>query len=107
MDIEIKNEKENKALERKEVTFLVKYDKATPSRDEVRAALAPKVRSKQELIVIDFMYPSYGTRSANGSAKVYANEAAMKIEPAYKHARGKPKPKEGEAAPAAKKKEKK
>ncbi|MFH0859738.1 MAG: hypothetical protein V1921_00900 [Candidatus Altiarchaeota archaeon] len=83
MEIEIKNERDNKLLSRREVTFKVKYEGATPSMKQVRGDLIKKLKADEKLLVVDNIRSEFGARVASGYAKVYGNINAMKIEPEH------------------------
>ena len=106
MDIEIKEQKHNPLLSRREVRFVVHHtNEKTPSRDAIREKLAAQLNSKKSLVVVDSMASAFGKGMTNGYARLYdAPEAIGKNEPHYLLKRNKLeelKPKKKEAAPAA------
>jgi len=84
MDFNILEKKENLLLERKEIRFEVSYAGVTPSFEDVRKELVKKLKSDEKLTVLDAVYQQYGAHKAKGYAKVYDNEAAMKVELKHK-----------------------
>lgn len=82
MKVEIVSKKENPLLERTEVSFTAEHaGKSTPTRDEVRSAIASDLSVQKERVIIDNMETEYGKGKSNGYAKVYVTpEAAMKGE---------------------------
>lgn len=108
MDIEIKEQKQNPLLTRREVRFTVHHQgEKTPTRDTIREKLAAQLNSKKGLVVVDSMASAFGRSSTNGYARIYdATEGIAKNEPHYLLKRNKleevrPK-KEKKEAPAAK-----
>lgn len=103
-DIKITSERENALLERREVDFVVSYEKTAPPRTEVTAKLAAKLNAKGDLVVVESMETQFGRRQLRGRARVYRDPRQLKaLEYDYIFERGKPKAAEGEAeAPAPK-----
>jgi ribosomal protein S24E len=109
MDIEIKEQKHNPLLARREVRFAVHHQgEKTPTRDAIREKLAAQLNSKKGLVVVDSMNSAFGRSATTGYARVYdATEGIAKNEPYYLLKRNKleevrPKKVKKEAAPAAK-----
>jgi len=83
MDLEIKSDKENKLMERREIDFEVKYIGMTPKSKDIAIELAKKVNSKPELI-IKKMKNVFGRQILMGTAYVYKDEKARdKYTPKY------------------------
>jgi len=82
LKVEIVSKKENPLLERTEVSFSAEHaGKSTPTRDEVRSAIASALSVPKERVVIDNMDTEYGKGLSIGYAKVYSTqEAVMKLE---------------------------
>ena len=82
MEIEIVDKKENKLLERLEVTFKASHaDEGTPQRDAVREKLASVLKAQKERVIVDSMGSEFGRMQTVGYAKVYkSKEAALKYE---------------------------
>ncbi|MGB9959362.1 MAG: 30S ribosomal protein S24e [Candidatus Bathyarchaeales archaeon] len=86
METKILSETENKLLKRKEVVFQVEHSQtgSTPSRTEVKEALAKALKKDANLIFIKKMETKTGTRTAIGTANIYDSlEHAKLIEPEY------------------------
>ncbi len=101
MELHIIKDKKNPLLKRREVSIKIN-NKGTPSRIDVKNKLAAMANSKPELIVIEHLDTAFGKMELTGTASIYESEERLK-QIAHKHhtARGVPKPKEEEAAPAA------
>jgi len=100
MKLEIANETKNPLLGRKEVDFQV-VEKVTPSRADLKAALAKSLKTKEDLIVIDLVDQKTGTNLTTGKAKIYENAEIMKkVDLEYRNKRG-VKEKKEEKTPAA------
>ncbi len=78
MEIEITKEADNQLLMRKEVSFRLKHEGASPGRAEARNVLIKELRSTQNLLVIDRMKTEFGKRETVGYAKVYENEDRLR-----------------------------
>jgi small subunit ribosomal protein S24e len=111
MKIEIVKEKENKLLNRKEIDFKVAYDGGTPKIGDVRKELIAAIHSKDNLTVIDSLKPGFGAKRLAGYAKVYKDDAGLKIEPKHRMKKNsllKEEPKDAPVgSPASEKKEEK
>jgi len=77
MDLKI-TKQEKSALPRMEAEAIVKFEHMTPSRQELIKAIAKKLNSKVELVIVKKIYNSYGDREAVIYAYVYDNDDAMK-----------------------------
>lgn len=78
MELKVVNDHANKLLDRREVSFEVKHDKATPSRKEVRELLAAKLTVDDKLVVVQSFIPVYGGAVIKGNANIYAKPETMK-----------------------------
>ncbi|MGB9740409.1 MAG: 30S ribosomal protein S24e [Candidatus Bathyarchaeia archaeon] len=86
MEVTITSEKINPLLKRREVHFQIKHNQtgSTPSRLEVRKAVADTLKTNAELVFIKKVETKTGTRMAIGLADVYDTlEQAKLIEPEY------------------------
>ncbi|MEM3341791.1 MAG: 30S ribosomal protein S24e [Thermoplasmata archaeon] len=71
-DVEIKSEKENIFLKRKDIQFRVVHDKEpTPTRDVLREKIATVMNVNKELVVVKTIRSIYGKGESLGVAKVY------------------------------------
>ena len=83
MEIAINDKKENKSLGRTEITAGISFDKAMPSRKEIRTALCSAAGVAPELLVIVSMRGSFGTKKAVVTAHAYASKEAASVERNY------------------------
>jgi len=83
MELSIKNKRESKALGRTEVSCELSYEKAMPSRKEVREALCAAVGADPQLTVIESIRGGFGTNRAVALAHVYKDKKAMAVERHY------------------------
>ena len=84
MDIEIVEEEENPMLHRRDVTFELIHDEATPSRLSVRDSLAARLGKSADEVVIRSLDTKFGMRRTVGTAKVYESPGhAQEIEQDY------------------------
>lgn len=89
MEILITSDKQNELLSRREVTFTLNFNGATPSRKLVQAKLAAMVNAGKEQVVLDSMKSRFGISVLTGSARVYQNkEDLVKLERGYLMTRG-------------------
>ena len=101
MEVKIVSTKKNSLLKRKEVDFRVDQGLKgkTPTRLEVKKAIAAQLKMKDELVFIKKMKTMTGTNIAVGVANAYETlEQAKYIEPEYIRKRNSPpeEPKEEE-----------
>jgi small subunit ribosomal protein S24e len=101
MEVKIVSTKKNSLLKRKEVDFRVDQGLKgkTPTRLEVKKAIAAQLKMKEELVFIKKMKTMTGTNIAVGVANAYETlEQAKFIEPEYIRKRNSPpeEPKEEE-----------
>lgn len=79
VELTIKEEKENKLLDRKEVVAIASTGTTTPSYAAVTKALSEKFKKAEDHIVVDHIYQKYGKQEAEVIAKIY-NKAVKKEE---------------------------
>lgn len=103
MELTLKNQKENKFLNRTEVTAEISYEKATPSNAEVKKACAEQLKVNESLIILNHVYPQFGVGKAEVLFKVYPDDKARDIVEVIKK-KPKKKAEAGAAEPAKKKK---
>ena len=101
MEFVIKTQKENGLLKRMEVVGEIMAEKATPSVADVRKACAQTCKADESLIVVDHIYPEFGTLRSQVIVKVYADKAAHDAAEIIKK---KPKKKKGAKGAAPEKK---
>ena len=84
MDIQVVSEKSNPILKRREISFKVIHDEATPSRKSIVERLAATQNSKVGLVFVDGLKTEFGKRETIGYAKIYeTEERAKQIERAH------------------------
>jgi small subunit ribosomal protein S24e len=104
MKINITTQQYNPLLKRKEIFFEIRHEdiKGTPSRIEVRKALAENLKANVDLVYVRKMQTRTGTMQAKGEANIYDTiEQAKLVEPQHIIERNVPsekKPKEEEKA---------
>lgn len=85
MGAKIVSEKENPLLKRKEICFQIEHAQTgTPSRLEVRKAVAKILRTDIDLVYVKKFETKTGAFTAVGTANVYDSvEQAKLVEPEY------------------------
>jgi small subunit ribosomal protein S24e len=103
MQVTITQQQYNPLLKRKEVVFTINHSqtRGTPTRLEVRNALADMLKTKTEVVYVKSIKTKAGTMIATGEANAYDSlEQAQHIEEKYIIERNQPKEKK-EAAEKA------
>ncbi|MEJ5326758.1 MAG: 30S ribosomal protein S24e [Candidatus Bathyarchaeia archaeon] len=101
MEVKIVSIKANPLLKRKEARFRVEHDVKgkTPTRLEVRKAIAAELKINEELVFIKNMQTLTGTNTTFGVANVYeTGDYAKLIEPEYIRKRNSPSEEQKEEA---------
>ncbi len=81
MSINIVDKNEQKLLGRTLVRATLSYEGTTPSRKQVRAELSKALKEKEENVIVQHIYTSYGGNEADIHAAVYKNlEDAKAVE---------------------------
>ena len=80
MELAIKNKVENKMLGRQTLTCEIGFEKAVPSRKEIREAICTASGVDPNLLVIVSVNSQFGTKRATATAHAYANKEAMAVE---------------------------
>jgi ribosomal protein S24E len=80
MELAVKDKKENKALQRDELTCEVGFEKAMPSRKQLREAICAATGVPAELLVIVSAKGAFGNTKAVVLAHAYKDKKAMGIE---------------------------
>jgi len=85
LDFKVKQDKYNPLLKRKEVSIEIDHDgQGTPSRSELRKAVASKYSTKQENVYVIEMETGTGTQSAISGVEVY-DDAQSALQTVPKH----------------------
>ncbi len=80
MQVNVKDKKENKSLGRQEITCGISFDKAKPSRKDLREAICTATGIAPELLVIVSSKGGFGERSGTVLVHAYANKEALAVE---------------------------
>jgi len=84
MDITIIDEDENPMLHRRDITFELVHEEATPERLSVRDSLAATLNKDSKEVVVRDLDTKFGMRKTIGTARVYDSpEHAQDIEQNY------------------------
>ena len=78
MELKIINKNEEPLLARTKVEADVIFEKATPSREEIKNKLAADLGKDGKLIVVKAIYTTRGLKKATNLSYVYENEEALK-----------------------------
>ncbi len=82
MEIEVQKQAKVPLLSRERVTGYAHFENVTPSRLDIKKALAAKIKAAEDCVVVRHVYQKYGARKAKIIAHVYADQAVMKeLEP--------------------------
>ncbi len=104
MDIEIIKTKENPLLERQEVEVLIKHDtKATPKRADLLVELASKLKTEQELLILETIKTEKGRAYSKGRVLIYEKKESVPKDKLEKMQNRITKKKKGEVLAPAKK----
>ncbi|HME55186.1 MAG TPA: 30S ribosomal protein S24e [Candidatus Lokiarchaeia archaeon] len=101
-DIQVKSVTTNPLLKRREILFTVD-EKGTPDRVAVKEKLAALHNADFELTFVRSIKGRFGKTELVGTAMIYDDEEAAKIEPMYVKIRNMPKDKRDEARKATRK----
>ena len=87
--MQIKERKENKILNRVEISFSWKHDKkSTPSRKEIMDLVQNlEPGANRDLIVVKDCSTRFGQPLTTGTAYIYDSAEAMAVEPGFIHKR--------------------
>lgn len=83
MDLKITDRKENASLSRAELECEVSFDKAMPSRKQLREAVCAATGVAPELMVIVSAKGRFGTNTALLLARAYKSKEALAVERKY------------------------
>ena len=83
MQVNVKDKKENKSLSRQEITCEISFEKAKPSRKDLREAICTATGITPELMVIVSSKGGFGQRSGTVLVHAYANKEALSVEKKY------------------------
>ena len=80
MELTIKQKAENKPLGRQQLACELLYDKAMPSRKEIREAICAATGADPALLVIVSAKGGFGSNKAEVLAHLYKDKAAFTLE---------------------------
>ncbi len=90
MELMIKQQTVNGLLKRTEISGSIKFEKVTPSNQDLVTALAEKLKKEVGLFVIKNIYTKFGQHEADFTGVFYEDmEAKSKFEKMTKHLRKK------------------
>ena len=107
MELAVTEKKENNSLQRTELSCTVSYEKAMPSRKELREAICAATGADPTLLVIVSARGGFGTQTGSVLARAYRSKEALTVERKYLLVRdglAEKKKKEGKKAAAPAKK---
>ncbi len=78
MELKIINKKEDPLLSRTIVESEIVFEKATPSRAEIKSNLSKNLGKDEKLIVVKGIHTLYGLKKAKNIAYIYENEEFLK-----------------------------
>lgn len=79
MELVVKGKTENRTMGRQELLCEVSFDKATPSRKQLREAICAAAGCAPELLVIVSAEGAFGTQKATIRAHAYRDKKAMGV----------------------------
>lgn len=80
MQIAIRKKKENVPLGRTEIECDIAFEKALPSRKEIREALCAAIGASPELLVIVSSKAKFGSKQGVVIAHIYKDKESLKVE---------------------------
>jgi small subunit ribosomal protein S24e len=82
MQLKITEKREEELLSRTAIKLHIIFDKATPSKEELKKAIASELKADENLVVVKDIYTEFGNSEADVNAYVYTSKEEMqKIEP--------------------------
>jgi ribosomal protein S24E len=80
MELLVKSRQENKALSRTEMVCEASFDKAVPSRKELREAICAAAGTDPALLVVVSVEAGFGSKRAVVAAHAYKSKEALAVE---------------------------
>lgn len=103
MEVQISKQGKMPLLSRERVTGFVHFEDKTPSRMDIKKALAHKIKAKEDMVVVRHIYQRFGEHKAKVIAHIYEDEKLMQqLEPANLLKKHSPAPKAEEKKEEAK-----
>ncbi len=78
MDFEFTRDNENKLLNRTELEFVLKYEGATPTRQDVLGNLCAQRNVSKDNCVVDSFKCEFGKREIKATARIYESAEELK-----------------------------
>lgn len=78
MELTLTKERDTPLLSRKRYTFDMTFKGSTPSRNDIRTAVAKQLKADEDLTIIKHVYTRYGAEKARVIAQVYNSVDEMK-----------------------------
>jgi small subunit ribosomal protein S24e len=89
MDFEFTRDERNELLNRRELSFTLTFEGATPSRQTIQSKIAALQNQKEDLVVLDSLKTSFGKMEVSGVARIYDDvESKQQTEREYLLKRG-------------------
>ena len=79
MNINILKQEKQPLLSRTEISAKVEFKGPTPSKEEIKKNIAFKLKKKEELTVIKYIYNEFGLQEAEVAAFIYDDKKVMSI----------------------------
>ncbi|MFW6375718.1 MAG: 30S ribosomal protein S24e [Thermoplasmatota archaeon] len=91
VEVEIESEKQNKLLNRREMSLIVSHQgEETPGREQLKDRVSNLVNSPKNTVIIDSINTMFGREQSTVEARVYDDEeSAVKYERKYQKERNK------------------
>jgi len=83
MELSITDKKENKSLGRTELACAISFDKAVPSRKEIREAICAAMGADPALLVVVSVDGRFGTCKGMAKAHLYKSKEGLAVERKY------------------------
>jgi len=81
LNIEVKRDRMNKLLNRRELDLIISYESSTPRRDDVRKFIAEKYGVEVERVIVEKLESMFGALKAKARIHIYDTvEDAKRIE---------------------------
>lgn len=84
MEIEIREEKNNPLLNRRELKVKIIHDGPTPTRKDVISKLKAVTTARKDTVIVKSFHSKFGARESSGIVRIYdSKKRAMEIEPGF------------------------
>lgn len=79
MKLELLKQEDVPLMSRKRASLMVEFQGATPSRSQLRKAIAKELKAKEDLTFVRHIYQRFGSNHAKIIVHVYNNEKDAKL----------------------------